>query len=121
MLNIPTGHRGSFLSTRMSYLKFKITNTGTDGAHTIAADYNIASIFSRMELYHGSNLLEQIHEYGLLVNLWHDMTGFLAAHGTTSNLMEGQGIFSSLRSGEAIPGGRPAPPTFPAECSACHC
>ena len=61
MLNIPTGRRGSFLNTRMSYLKFKVTNTGTDVAHTIASDHNIASIFSRFELYHGSNLLEQIH------------------------------------------------------------
>jgi hypothetical protein len=75
MLNILTGRRGSYINTRMSYLKFKITNTGTDAAHTIAAGYNIASIFSRMELYHGSNLLEQIHKYCLLVNLWHDMTG----------------------------------------------
>jgi hypothetical protein len=44
MLNIPTGRRGSFLNTRMSYLKFKVTNTGTDAAHTIAADYNINCI-----------------------------------------------------------------------------
>ncbi len=28
MLNIPTGRRVSFLITRMSYLKFKVTNTG---------------------------------------------------------------------------------------------
>ena len=92
MLNIPTGRRGSFLNTRMSYLKFRVQNTGTDAAHTIAADFNIASIFSRLELYHGSNLLEQIHEYGLLVNVWHDMTGSTAAHGTTSNLLEGQNV-----------------------------
>jgi hypothetical protein len=99
MLNIPTGRRGSFLNTIMSYLKFKVTNTGTDVAYEIAADYNIASIFSRLELYHGSNLLEQIHEYGLLVNLWHDMSVSLAAHGTTTNLLEGQRVFSSLRTG----------------------
>jgi hypothetical protein len=88
MINIPTGSRGSFLDTRMSYLKFRVQNTGTDVGHTIAADFNIASNFSRLEPYHGSNLLEQIHEYGLLVNLWHDMTGYSAAHGTTSNLLE---------------------------------
>jgi hypothetical protein len=104
MLNIPTGRRGSFLNTRMSYLKFRVTNTGTDAGHTIAADFNIASIFSRFELYHGSNLLEQIHEYGLLVNLWHDLTGNAASHGTTMNLLEGQGVAASLRTGEAIAG-----------------
>jgi len=104
MLDIPTGRRGSFFITRMSYLKFKVTNTDTDAGHTIAADYIIASIFSRLKLYHGSNLLEQIHEYVLPVNLWHDMTGSLAAHGPTSILLEGQGVFPSLRSGEAIAG-----------------
>jgi hypothetical protein len=58
MLNIPTGCRGSFLNTRMSYLTFRVQNPGTNASHTIAADFNIASIFSRLELYHGSNLLE---------------------------------------------------------------
>jgi hypothetical protein len=56
MLNIPTGRRGSFLNTRMSYLKFKVPNDGTDAAHTIAVDYNVASKFSRHEMYHVSNL-----------------------------------------------------------------
>jgi hypothetical protein len=102
MLNTPTGRRGSFLNTRMSYLNFRVTNTGVDAAHTIAADFNIASLFSRLELYHGSNLLKQIHEYGLLVNLWRDMTGSTAAHGTTSSLLEGQNVAASLRTGEAI-------------------
>ena len=48
MINIPTGRRGNFLNTRMSYLKFRVTNTATDVGHTIAADFNIASIFSRL-------------------------------------------------------------------------
>ena len=69
MINIPTGRRGSFLNTRMSYLKFRVTNTGTDAAYIIAADFNIASIFDRMELHHGANLLKQTHSYGLLVIL----------------------------------------------------
>jgi hypothetical protein len=83
----------------MSFLKFKITNTGTDSAHAIATDFNIASIFDRLELYHGSNLLEQIHSYELLVNLWHAMTGSTGAHGTTSNLLEGH-LGMTARTGE---------------------
>ena len=70
MFNNLTGRRGSFLNTRMSYLKFRVTNTVTDAGHTIAADFDIASSFSRLELYYGSNVLKQIHEYDLLVNLW---------------------------------------------------
>ena len=74
MLNIPTGRRGSFLNTRMSYLKFQMKNT-TTGTAPLAPDFNIASIISRLELYYGSNLLEQIMEYGMLVNLWHGIAG----------------------------------------------
>jgi len=72
VLNILIGRRGSFLNTRMSYLKIKLKNT-TTGTTPLEPDFNIASIFSRLELYHGSNLLEQIMEYGMLVNLWHDI------------------------------------------------
>jgi len=99
--NIPIGRRGSFLNTRISYKKFKVTNNGTNVSHTIAADFNIASISSRLELYHGSNLLEQVMEYGMLVNLWHDICGNLSSLTTTGNLLEGQG---ASREGEAIAG-----------------
>ncbi len=58
MINIPIGPRGIFLNTRMSYLKFRVTNDGTDAAHKISVDFNIASIIARLELYHGSNLSE---------------------------------------------------------------
>ena len=47
MINIPIGRRGSFLNTRVRYLKFKITNNNIDAGHGIAADFNIASIDSR--------------------------------------------------------------------------
>ena len=83
MLNVPCGRRGQFLNQKMSYLKFRVTNTSAITASevtagkqaTIAPDYSISSLISRLELYHGSNLLEQIHEYGLLHTLWMDMTG----------------------------------------------
>ena len=99
MLNIPTGRRESFLNTRMSYLKFKLNNTST-GTAPLTPDFNIASIFSQMECYHGANLLKQIMEYGLLVNLWHDMCDFIASYITTGNLLEGQG--TNIRTGASI-------------------
>ena len=106
MINIPTGRRGSFLNIRMCYLRFVVTNLGGDAGDTIVADFNIASIISRLELYHGSNLLEHIHEYGLLVNLWHDICGSSAAFGSTGNLLEGQTAgTTNPRTGEAIAGG----------------
>jgi len=45
MINIPTGRRGTLLNTRMSYLKFKVTNNGTDAGHTIAMNFNIALFY----------------------------------------------------------------------------
>ncbi len=43
MLKLPTGRRGSFLNTHMSYLQFKVTNDGIDAGHPTASDYNSAS------------------------------------------------------------------------------
>jgi hypothetical protein len=85
MLNFPTGRRGSFLNTRMSYLKFRLNNT-TTGTTSLAPDFNISSFSARLEVHHDSNLLEQIHKYGLLVNMWHDMCGSTASFTTTGNL-----------------------------------
>ncbi len=90
MINIPTGRRGSFLNTRMIYLKLKVENTSTAVGDTIKADLNSANIFLRLELYHGSNLLEQITEYGMLVNLWHDLCGSLASFVTTRGTRHGR-------------------------------
>ena len=99
MINIPCGRRGSFLNTRMSYLKFRVTNK--TAAAPIAPDFNIASIFQRLEVYHSSNLLEQVHEYGMLVNMWHDMTGSMNSAWSTGSLMEGNKD-SAEREGEDI-------------------
>ncbi len=40
----------------------------------------LSSFIARLEIYHGSNLLEQIHEYGVLHTMWLDMTGCNDAH-----------------------------------------
>jgi len=74
MLNVSCGRRGQYVNQRMSYLKFKLTNTSvrtsadvTAGTPaTISPDYSASSLIERLELYHGSSLLEQTHSYGLL-------------------------------------------------------
>ena len=74
----------------MSYLKFKLNNlcqlsATEEGANPVVAiapicpDFSGSSLFVRLGLYHGSNLLEQIHEYNVLHALWIDMTGSLEA------------------------------------------
>jgi len=95
MINIPCGRRGQYLNQRMSYLKFRLENTSTlaggetTQTATISPDYSASSLFARLELYHGSNLLEQIHEYGLLHTLWMDMTGGSDSQMSTGTVLEG--------------------------------
>lgn len=110
MLNIPCGRRGQYLNQRMSYLKFRVENTSTLATAEVAAgtatatiqpDYTASSLFARLELYHGSNLLEQVHEYGLLHTLWMDMTGGADAQQTTGTILEGTHA-SSYRTGATI-------------------
>ena len=77
MLNIPCGRKGQFLNQRMSYLKLKLNNLSQPSSKEatakpvvavapISTDYSGSILFARLELYHGSNLLEQIHEYNVL-------------------------------------------------------
>ncbi len=107
MLNVPCGHKGQFLNQKLSYLKFKVKNTSVITAEEVAAgkqatitpDYSISSLIARLETYHGSNLLEQIHEYRLLHTMWLDVTGCNDAHASTGNVMEGIG---GLRVGEDL-------------------
>ena len=108
MLNVPCGRKGHFFYQRMSYLKCKVTNTSvrkTEEAAaskqaTIAPDYSVSSLIARLEIYHGSNLLEQINEYGLLHTLWTDMTGCMDARIITGNVIKG--MSTTIREGERL-------------------
>jgi hypothetical protein len=66
----------------------------TTGTVPLAKDFHIASIFSRLEQYHSSNLLEQIMEYGMLLNLGIDMCGSNASFTTADNLLKGQAVLT---------------------------
>mmetsp|Transcript_36540 Transcript_36540/g.86809 ORF Transcript_36540/g.86809 Transcript_36540/m.86809 type:complete len:452 (+) Transcript_36540:478-1833(+) len=101
MINVPTGRRGQYLNTRMSYLRFDVANTTED--RILRPDYSISSIISRISIYHGSNLLEDIHEYGLLHSLWMDIAGDADALGTSGNVMEGVDAVPFNRNGVQIP------------------
>ncbi len=58
MLNVPCGRRGQLLNQKISYLKFKVTNTFvitagevTGGKQvTIALDYSVSSLIARPRL-----------------------------------------------------------------------
>eukprot|EP00873_Tetraselmis_striata_P015698 jgi/Tetstr1/435962/TSEL_024843.t1 len=71
LINIPCGRRGHYLNTRMSYLRFSVKNK--HAANSLQPDYTASSFIQSLSLYHGANLLEQIHEYNALYHLMFDI------------------------------------------------
>eukprot|EP00873_Tetraselmis_striata_P022869 jgi/Tetstr1/443133/TSEL_031189.t1 len=71
LINIPCGRRGHYLNTRMSHLRFSVKNK--HAANSLQPDYTASSFIRSVSLYHGANLLEQIHEYNALYHLMFDI------------------------------------------------
>lgn len=71
-IDIPTGRHGTWLDQSQSYLKFSVQVKTTDacpvGGDGIYFDNSAYSLIQRMDVYHQSNLLETINEYGQLAN-----------------------------------------------------
>lgn len=95
LINIPCGRRGHYLNTRMSYLRFRITNTSTvvtppaTAAPNFALDYTGSCFIQSLSLFHGSNLLEQIHEYNALYHFMLDMQGSEESVCRAATILEG--------------------------------
>jgi hypothetical protein len=87
LLNIPCGRQGHYLNTRMSYLRFKVVNTSIGG--DLQPDYTAASFIQSMSLYHGSNLLEQIHEYNALYHMMYDLQADTETQTRAGNILHG--------------------------------
>lgn len=73
ILNIPTRNNLVLASTE-SYLKFKMSLTNGTANNAFRWDSCGAhSIINRIRIYHGSSLIEDIQEYGLLAKILYDM------------------------------------------------
>jgi hypothetical protein len=59
-------------------------------------------LIARLEIKHVSNLLEQIHEYGLLYTLWTDITGCADAHFTAGKVLEGMRVTARVDEGLTV-------------------
>ena len=99
MFNIPCSRKGQYLSTRSSFLKLKVNNRSTAQAHVL--DFSAHRLISRLEVYHGSNLLEQISEYGVLATMLKDLQTGSDEFSTVASVLEGCDT-PSLRSGTSI-------------------
>lgn len=75
MFNIPCGKRGQYLNTRMSYMTFDLDVTLLAGSDypVLELDGGAHAFIQSLELYHGTNLLEQIREYNNLYSVMLDM------------------------------------------------
>jgi hypothetical protein len=74
IFELPTGRRGTWLDQSQTYLKFSVQcKTTAAVAANLQTGVNIEntaySFFNRLDIYHSSNLLEQISEYGQLANM----------------------------------------------------
>lgn len=72
IFELPTSRRGTWLDQSQSYLKFSVQfSANADcavGASGIYLDNSAYSFIQRMDIYHSSNLLETVNEYGQLAN-----------------------------------------------------
>lgn len=74
IFELPTGRRGTWLDQSQSYLKFSVQFSSTAAAAGVAGGSGIYientaySFIQRCDIYHSSNLLESVNEYGQLAN-----------------------------------------------------
>ena len=70
ILYVPCGRRGTFLDPQQSYLKFTVLNN--DAANTLLFDNGGWSPINRIDIFHGSNLLESIQQANVLYSFLYD-------------------------------------------------
>lgn len=70
ILYVPCGRRGTFLDPQQSYLKFTVLNN--DGTNTLWFDNGAWSPINRIDIFHGSNLLESIQQANVLYSFLYD-------------------------------------------------
>jgi hypothetical protein len=81
---IPGGRRGTYLDTKQSYYRMTVKNPDTVNA--INLDGTGACIINRVDIFHGSNLIETIQGYNILANYIFDMQTNVANRMSLSNI-----------------------------------
>lgn len=69
-LDVPCGRKSSFLDQSQTFLEFEVQPTAASG--TLAIDSHASCFIHRLEIFHGSNLLESIDNYNVLYNMMLD-------------------------------------------------
>ena len=72
IINVPQTGNDCVFDPNNSYLRFKLNLANSTGDVAVTPSGCIDSIFRRLDVYQGSNLIEDIDEYGLLANVMLD-------------------------------------------------
>ena len=77
---IPGGRRNSYLDPTQSYIRYTVRNNDTtvSANNYIEFDGSAASVINRIDVYHGSNLIETTQQYNVLYNYLLDFQYSLA-------------------------------------------
>jgi hypothetical protein len=70
ILYVPCGRRGTFLDPQQSYLKYTVLNN--DGTNSLYFDNLASSVINRIDIFHGSNLLESVQQANVLYSYLYD-------------------------------------------------
>eukprot|EP00873_Tetraselmis_striata_P039775 jgi/Tetstr1/460039/TSEL_005359.t1 len=103
-LTIPCGNKGEFLNTRQSYLKFKLHNLDSTAGNSMTLDYSAHSVIRLLEVVYGSNVLEYIDQYPVLMALLEDSQGDTLQAAWGGSVTEGRSN-TGPRTGATIGGG----------------
>lgn len=71
IIYIPGGRRNTYLDCTQSYIRMTLKNTDAAGAFRL--DNNANCVINRLDVFHGSNLLETIQTYNILSTYILDM------------------------------------------------
>jgi len=66
ILYIPGGRRNTYLDCSASYIRITLKNTSGTAGSSFALDHNANCVINRLDVFHGSNLLETIQTYNVL-------------------------------------------------------
>ena len=106
-IDIPTSRPNTWYDPSQSYLKFSVQVAAAgavaqNAVDAIYVDNSAYSFISRLDVYHGSNLLETISQYGPLCNTILDSTLTQSDKAGLSSMM---GINPLFTSASLSPGG----------------
>jgi hypothetical protein len=96
---VPAGRRGTFLDTAQSYVRMTVKNG--DGTNQIIMDCNASCFINRLDVFHGSNMLETIQAYNVLYQYLLDFQ-LNASQKTGLSSMYGLGQLATSRAGGII-------------------